>query len=86
MSGKSLRNGGKSAFMAAVSALWTALLLGGCGKNASSVAVIGGADGPTAIFIAGKSSESGRGLGWLLVGAVLVVLIGIVSWWRQKKK
>jgi len=28
------------------------LCLGGCGKESSSIGIIGGADGPTAIFVA----------------------------------
>lgn len=48
-----------------------------------SIGVIGGADGPTAIFVAGKI-----GGGDLFVGiavAVVIVLL-IVYFWRRKKK
>lgn len=70
--------------MAAVTALWSALLLAGCG-NSSSVAVIGGADGPTALFIAGKI-PGGRSSVFLIILVLLIVVVGLVSWWKQKKK
>lgn len=49
-----------------------------------SVGVIGGADGPTAIFVTAKI---GSGINpWLiLAGAAAVVVVGIILWDIRKK-
>ena len=54
-------------------------LLSGCGKEAASIGIIGGADGPTAIFLTG-------GFPWgLLIGGFAIGLIA--GWiWKRKKK
>ncbi len=45
------------------------------GKIASSISIIGGADGPTSVFIAGKVGS----LFWLgLIGAGIVIVGGIL--------
>lgn len=59
------------------------LLLTGCfGENAGSFGVIGGADGPTAIFTA-------QGAGWptvVLIMVALVVVVLAVFWLVNRKK
>ncbi|WP_294337863.1 hypothetical protein [uncultured Clostridium sp.] len=47
------------------------------------IAVIGGADGPTAVFVAGKVSSSN----WMVGAAVGVVLLiaGMLLIWRNRK-
>ena len=52
-------------------------------KGASSVGIIGGADGPTAIFVAGKVGD-GFSLGIILLGIVLMV-DGILVYRKMKK-
>ena len=59
-----------------VSSFVLALCLVGCSKNSSSVAIIGGADGPTEIFVAsGMRWMSICGLIGIIVAVVLVVFI-----------
>lgn len=53
-------------------------------KGAASIGIIGGADGPTSIFIAGKFGD-GFILGAILVAVVLVV-IGVIICKNIKKK
>ena len=52
-------------------------------KGASSVGIIGGADGPTAIFVAGKVDD-GFSLGIILLGIILVI-IGVLIYRKIKK-
>ncbi|MBR4983024.1 MAG: oxaloacetate decarboxylase [Lachnospiraceae bacterium] len=52
-------------------------------KEATSI-LIGGADGPTSVFIAGKVGN-GFGLGTIFVGIILVVA-GVVIFIKSKKK
>ena len=52
-------------------------------KEATSI-LIGGADGPTSVFIAGKVGN-GFGLGTIFVGIILVVT-GVVIFIKSKKK
>lgn len=48
----------------------------------SSISVIGGADGPTSIFIAGKISEP-----WgLYIFTVIVVIINVVYWVKRARR
>ncbi len=51
--------------------------------NPTAIAVIGGADGPTSIFVAGKVSS----LNWMAGAAVGVVLLaaGVVLIWKKRK-
>lgn len=52
-------------------------------KGAGAVSVIGGADGPTSIFIAGKVGGSSS-MGMIVVG-VLLVVAGILAFkWKRK--
>ena len=54
--------------------------LGGCGKEAASIGIIGGADGPTAVFV---TSE----IYWPAVcGLVGVVLVAALIIHHNKKK
>lgn len=45
------------------------VLLTGCNREASSVGVIGGADGPTAVFVSGPA--------WVLPTIIAAVVVGI---------
>lgn len=50
-------------------------------SNAASVGVIGGADGPTSIFVAGFLGNAlSRNMLFILGGVVLVAVIGLVAW------
>ncbi len=52
-------------------------------KEHAAVSIIGGADGPTAIFIAGKVSPHFV-TGLILIGIVLLILL--VAWiWKKRK-
>lgn len=50
-------------------------------KKATSIAIIGGADGPTSIFLAGKVGED-FSIGLIVIGLILVVLT-IALWIRK---
>lgn len=50
-------------------------------KKAVSIGVIGGADGPTSVFIAGKIGTD-ISVGLIVVGIILVVLT-IILWIRK---
>ena len=61
----------------------SAFFLGGCSKKAASIGIIGGADGPTAIFVTSK-------INWpyvcgLIFVPVAVILIALI-YRNQKKK
>ena len=67
-----------------VSSLILVLCLGGCSKEASSVGIIGGADGPTAMFLTSQ-------IQWInvckLISVVIVaVLIAVIIYLNRKKK
>ncbi len=53
-------------------------------KESASIGIIGGADGPTSIFIAGKVSD-GMALGTLALG-VLLIVVGILIYKGLRKK
>ncbi len=54
----------------------------GCSQPSSSVGIIGGADGPTAIFLT-TSPDAGS----FLVGTVLGVGVALVIlWWIRRRK
>ena len=59
------------------------LCLGGCSSKAASIGIIGGADGPTAIFVTSK-------INWIsvccLIGAVVVAVLAALIIYRNKKK
>ena len=58
------------------------MALVGCGREAASIGMIGGADGPTAIFITSGTS-------WLnicsLLGAIAVIILIVFVIRRNKK-
>ena len=66
-----------------ITALIFALCLSGCQTKSASIGIIGGADGPTAIFVTSK-------INWLAVCGfigMIVVAIGLVLIiYRNKKK
>ena len=56
------------------------LSLVGCGNEAASIGIIGGADGPTAIFIT-------SGTNWpSILGVIVVAIFVVVLIYRNKKK
>ena len=66
-----------------VSLLALALCLMGCSNEASDIAFIGGADGPTAVFVSSN-------LTWLdicgLIGVIIVAVLVALIIYRNKKK
>lgn len=52
-------------------------------KGAASVGIIGGADGPTAVFVAGNVGD-GVSIGVILIGIFLVVA-GVLIYRKMKK-
>ena len=52
-------------------------------KGTASVGIIGGADGPTAIFVAGNVGD-GVSIGVILIGIMLVVA-GVLIYRKMKK-
>ena len=59
------------------------LCLSGCNNEAASIGVIGGADGPTAIFLTSK-------INWLsvcgLIGVIIVAALVVLIYHNKKKK
>ena len=57
--------------------------LAGCGNEAASIGIIGGADGPTAIFVT-------SGTNWLnicsILGVIVVAILVAVLIYRNKNK
>ena len=55
----------------------------GCGNKAASIGIIGGADGPTAIFVTSGAS-------WLnicsILGVIVAAILVVVLIYRNKKK
>ena len=60
-----------------------AIYLGGCSAESSSIGIIGGADGPTAIFVTSN-------INWLhvcgIVGILIVAALVVFFIYRNKKK
>lgn len=60
-----------------------AMCLSGCNKESTSIGIIGGADGPTAIFITSK-------INWLavfgFVGIIIAAVLVVLIIYRNKKK
>ncbi len=69
--------------MAFVFTLVFALCLGGCSKEAASIGFIGGADGPTAIFVTSN-------INWLdvcgFVAMIIVAILVVLIIYRNRKK
>ena len=59
------------------------MCLAGCGNEAASIGIIGGADGPTAIFVT-------SGTNWLnicsILGVIVVAILVAVLIYRNKNK
>lgn len=54
-------------------------------KAAVAVSIIGGADGPTSVFLAGKVSHTVH-LAEALAGTAVILLLIILFLWYRKKK
>ena len=58
------------------------MCLGGCGTESASIGIIGGADGPTAIFVTSN-------INWLLVcgfvGMIAAAVLVVLFIYRNKK-
>lgn len=53
-------------------------------KKAMSISIIGGADGPTSVFIAGKVGDGTAGI---MIGVgVVAVILAVLLLYRQKRK
>ena len=59
------------------------LCLGGCNNESTSIGIIGGADGPTALFVAPQ-------INWPsifgLIGVIIVIMIALFVYLNKKKK
>lgn len=53
-------------------------------KAATSVTVIGGADGPTSVFLAGKIPDRSV-IGAVAAGIILILLVALFIWYRTHK-
>ncbi len=67
-----------------VFSLILALCLGGCNNKAASIGIIGGADGPTAIFVTSK-------INWpsvcgLICVMIVTILVAVIIYLNKKKK
>ena len=67
-----------------VSSLILVLCLGGCSKEASSVGIIGGADGPTATFL--TSQIQWINVCKLILVVIVAILIAVIIYLNRKKK
>ena len=67
-----------------VSSFILVLCLGGCSKEASSIGIIGGADGPTAAFL--TSQIRGMSICKFLSVIIVVILIAVLIYLNKKKK
>ena len=61
----------------------SSLCLGGCNNDAASIGIIGGADGPTAIFVASTINWPGA-FGW--IGVIIAAVLAAVMIHLKKKK
>ena len=66
-----------------LSLIAAAALLGGCSAQSSGVGVIGGADGPTAVFVTGGGNPLASAAAAAGIIAVLVLIILLL---KKKKK
>lgn len=60
-------------------AFFGAILLGFTGPQAASIGIIGGADGPTAVFVSG-------GLSWGWLAAAALALLALVVWLSNRHR
>ena len=67
-----------------VSSLILVLCLGGCSKEASSIGIIGGADGPAAIFV--TSQIQWMSVCKLILVIIVAILIAVIIYHNKKKK
>lgn len=67
-----------------VSSLIIVLCLGGCNNEASSIGIIGGADGPTARFL--TSQIQWMGVCGLISVIIVPILIAVIIYFNKKKK
>ena len=63
--------------------LAAALWLTGCSRNAASIGIIGGADGPTAIFVTSNTNGMTK---WILLGIAAAAVLAVMAFRRNKKK
>ena len=59
------------------------MCLGGCDKESASIGIIGGADGPTAVFVASN-------INWLeacgFIGVMVAAILVVLFIYRKNKK
>ena len=67
-----------------VSSLILILCLGGCNNEASSIGIIGGADGPTAILL--TSQIHWMSVCKLISVTIVAILIAVIIYHNKKKK
>lgn len=71
-------------FTALVLSFVCVLGLAACGREAASIGIIGGADGPTAIFVT-SNMDWLKVLGWISV-IIAAILVGLVIHRSRNKK
>ena len=69
---------GAAAQFGIYAAYFLAFLMGFNGKEAAAISIIGGADGPTAIFVSGYSAQTLWGLCVKVFSNVIVVVLNYV--------
>lgn len=50
----------------------------------TSISIIGGADGPTSIFLAGKIGTD-YSLNAIIIGIIIILFAGIIGWRRKNR-
>ena len=63
--------------------LFIVLCLAGCNNNAASIGIIGGADGPTAIFVTSSTNQLNL---YSFIGVIVIAIWVVFIYYRNKKK
>ena len=70
--------------MVLISSIILVMCLGGCNNEASSIGIIGGADGPTARFITSKIIL--QSVFGLVAVIIVTIVIAVIIYLNKKKK
>ena len=70
--------------MPLISSIILVICLGGCNNEASSIGIIGGADGPTARFV--TSTVIWQSVFGVVAVIIVTILIAVIIYLNKKKK
>ena len=73
--------------MAFIFSIILVMCLGGCNNEASSIGIIGGADGPTAISVTSEIIwQNVFGLVAVIIVPIVTIVIAVIVYLKKKKK